>query len=341
MTKKEISELVEKFQIHGKYEVANKFQELIDSFLNNFDFGRHPQYDIQWSLLTLLLNLSTETNNSDLSSLEQIANVPSNEDKPDDIDWAKYLKEGEETFFSKYQSSSSSDSDWTDDEDVKGVDLPENDLLKICSNDKDLCLAINVKESENKIEKLSLCIADKLHSKNWLASKIQHSWWNDVSRHQLEENSKLSSAMCFQFCRQNISKHHHNINTISEYQTCRELLWMFHIQKPMALFQSKESLDFFVRDNVSIPSLTVTAFKSNLLTYCHYFSMIRELQEFSRKLYSQSQLLEEVQKPPLTYEAYNNALQQYVLQVKEEIVKLERNLIIQGNLYSHFITNIV
>lgn len=329
MTKKEISELVEKFQIHGKYEVAKKFQELIDSFLNNFDFERHPQYDIQWSLLTLLLNLSTETSKSDLSSLEQIATVPSNENKPEDIDWAEYLKEGQEEFFSKYESSS--DSDWTDEE-IENVELSKNNQLEV-SNSKDILLPINAKESENKIEKLSACISDELLSKNWLGSNIQNPWWDEINRHQLEISSTVSSATFCEFWRQNILKCYQIIGTLSEYQACRELLWMFHVQKPMALFQNKESLDFCIRDNVSIPSLTATAVKSTLSTYCHYFVMIRELQEFSGKLYSQNQLLEETHKPPLTYEAYNNAVQLYVLQVKEEIVELERKLMIQGKLF--------
>lgn len=334
-TKKEISELVEKFQIHGKYEVAKKFQELIDSFLNNFDFERHPQYDIQWSLLNLLLNLSTETSNSDLLSLEQIANVPSDENKPEDIDWAEYLKEGEEAFFSKYQSSSS-DSDWTDDEDVECIDLTENDQLQTCSSGKDLLQPISDKESRNKLEKLSACISDKLHSENWLESEIQHSWWNELNQHQLETNTKVSSARFFQFWKQNALKNQQFIGTLSEYQTCRELLWMFHVQKPMAIFESK-ALDFSVRDNMSVPSLTAAAFKNYLQTYCYYFTMIHELQEFNRKLYAQSQMLDEAQKPPLTFEAYNNAVQLYVLQIKEQIIELERKLIIQES-FNTFLT---
>lgn len=99
--------------IHGKYDVAQEFQKLVNTFLTSFDYERHPQYDIQWSLLSLLLNLATETNKSELSSgKDQGPNVtiPAEDDKSDDIDWAQYLKEGEEEFFCNYKSDSSSDS---------------------------------------------------------------------------------------------------------------------------------------------------------------------------------------------------------------------------------------
>lgn len=113
-TKEAINALVTKFSIHGKYEVAKKFQELIDSFLSSFDFEQHPQYDLQWYLLTFLLDLSTETHKSNLDSLKLTRGEHSfnagtgNEDSvTDEIDWAQYLKEGQENFFCNYKSDDS------------------------------------------------------------------------------------------------------------------------------------------------------------------------------------------------------------------------------------------
>jgi gamma-tubulin complex component 5 len=113
--KKEIEEITQKFIIHGKYDVAKEFKELIQTFLTNFDFERHPQYDVQWSLLSLLLNLANETNNSELSSSSQQNKdrsqniiITAEEDKSEEIDWAQYLKEGQEEFFCNYESDSDS-----------------------------------------------------------------------------------------------------------------------------------------------------------------------------------------------------------------------------------------
>lgn len=110
--KDEIEKLTQKFLIHGKYDVAKEFQELVKTFLTSFDYERHPQYDIQWSLLSLLFNLATETSKSEVSSKDQGPNVTltAEENKTEEIDWAEYLKEGEEEFFCNYKSDSSSDS---------------------------------------------------------------------------------------------------------------------------------------------------------------------------------------------------------------------------------------
>jgi len=107
--------VITKFSIHGKYEVAKKFQELIDSFLSSFDFEQHPQYDLQWCLLTFLLDLSTETHKSNLDSLKlirgehsfNIANAGNEDSIIEEIDWGQYLKEGQENFFCDYKSDNS------------------------------------------------------------------------------------------------------------------------------------------------------------------------------------------------------------------------------------------
>ena len=114
--KKEIEEITQKFQIHGKYDVAKEFQDLVNSFLTSFDFERHPQYDVQWSLLSLLLNLANETNKSEICSSSsqpgrdrsQNITIAAEEDKSEEIDWAQYLKEGQEEFFCHYESDSDS-----------------------------------------------------------------------------------------------------------------------------------------------------------------------------------------------------------------------------------------
>lgn len=110
--------MTKKFSIHGKYEVSKKFEELVETFLTSFDFDHHPQYDLQWSLLSFLLNLSNETNKSELLCLENLRstkgehslNVSHLNQKNDneDVDWGLYLKEGIDDFFNEYQSDSDS-----------------------------------------------------------------------------------------------------------------------------------------------------------------------------------------------------------------------------------------
>jgi len=46
------------------------------------------------------------------------------------------------------------------------------------------------------------------------------------------------------------------VATLSEYQVCRELLWMFYIQTSMVVFQQNSESKFLIRSDISIPSLT-------------------------------------------------------------------------------------
>lgn len=48
----------------------------------------------------------------------------------------------------------------------------------------------------------------------------------------------------------------YKVATLSEYQVCRELLWMFCVQTSMVIFQQESSSKFSIRSDVSIPSLT-------------------------------------------------------------------------------------
>lgn len=115
ITKEAINALIAKFSIHGKYNVAKKFEELVNTFLSSFDFEQHPQYDLQWYLLTFLLELSKETCKSDLECLKltrgecTFNTTGENENEiTEEIDWAQYLKEGQENFFNDYESDTES-----------------------------------------------------------------------------------------------------------------------------------------------------------------------------------------------------------------------------------------
>lgn len=97
---------------YGKYNVAKEFEELVQTYLTSFDFELHPQYDIQWSLLSLLFNLATETGKSEVPGnvtlVEDATIKPVTASKAEEIDWGGYLKEGGEEFFCDFKSDSDS-----------------------------------------------------------------------------------------------------------------------------------------------------------------------------------------------------------------------------------------
>ncbi|XP_014467544.1 PREDICTED: gamma-tubulin complex component 5 isoform X2 [Dinoponera quadriceps] len=330
-TKEAINALVTKFSIHGKYEVTKKFQELVDTFLSSFDFEQHPQYDLQWCLLTFLLDLSTETHKSNLDCLklahgEYNFNVTiGSKDNVEEIDWAQYLKEGQEDFFCDYKSDDS-ESEWSDVTDEDGT---ENDVslpTQICNVQLDI--AQSPKTSDSITDKYSLVLLQNLESRKWLLSNVQTDWWNNLQCQKYPVAKQSCNANICDIWQESLSSLH-KVITLSEYQVCRELLWMFYVQTSMVVFQRENESRFSIRSNVSIPSLTTTAFKSILLPFCECFSMIRDMKKFDADL--QMDQDSGCQSPPLTYEAYNAALKYHLHEFNNKIIDVEKDVMKQEN----------
>ncbi|KAL6267426.1 hypothetical protein P5V15_000502 [Pogonomyrmex californicus] len=332
-TKEAVNAVITKFSIHGKYEVAKKFEELVNSFLSSFDFEQHPQYDLQWYLLTFLLDLSTETHKSNLDSLKLTRGEHSfnaatgNEDSvTEEIDWVQYLREGQENFFSDYKSDDN-ESEWSDLTEDEGTD--ENDIslpVQICDQ---LDIAQPLKISDT-TDKFSLALIQNLESRKWLLSNVQTDWWNNLKcqKYPIVKRS-CNTDICDIWHETNLSASINKVATLSEYQVCRELLWMFYVQTPMVIFQQESDSKFSVCSGISIPSLTTTAFKSSLSPFCEYFSMIRDIEKFGTDLQPIYNQELELQSPPFTYEAYNAALRQFLFEFKTEVIKMEKNVMKQ------------
>jgi hypothetical protein len=65
------------------------------------------QYDIQWSLLSLLLHLANNPTASAHHLQPTHTSVKATEEGKDNFDWASYLREGDEKFVCIYDDSSS------------------------------------------------------------------------------------------------------------------------------------------------------------------------------------------------------------------------------------------
>ncbi|XP_011140681.1 gamma-tubulin complex component 5 isoform X2 [Harpegnathos saltator] len=326
-TKEAISALVTKFSIHGKYEVAKKFQELVDTFLSSFDFEQHPQYDLQWYLLTFLLDLSTETHKSNLDCLkfgEYNFNIAAgNEDNIEEIDWAQYLKEGQENFFYDYKNDDS-ESEWSE---ITDEDETDNDVsLPTQISNMQLDIAQSSKISDNITNEYSLALVQNLESRKWLLSNVQTDWWNNLQcQKYLVTKQSCNTNICDIW--QGSSSSLHKVITLSEYQVCRELLWMFYVQTSMVVFQQENESKFVICSNISIPSLTTTAFKSILLPFCECFSMIYDIKKFGADL--QMDQNSDCQSPPLTYEAYNAALKYHLYELNNKVLSVEKDIMKQ------------
>ncbi|XP_076685687.1 gamma-tubulin complex component 5 isoform X2 [Andrena cerasifolii] len=333
-TKEAIKALIAKFSIHGKYDVSKKFEELVNTFLSSFEFEQHPQYDLQWYLLTFLLELAKETCKTDLECLKLMrgeytfnATGENENDVTEEIDWAEYLKEGQDNFFVDYKSDT--ESDWSEDAE-DGVNLSPRSPTDGTTTDSDKTICIPT--AERQLSKLSLGLNEGLESRNWLQTNVQNTWWNELEWSKYPVKSKFCDAHICEIWHKATETDFYALGTVSEYLVCRELLWMFYTQMHMVVFQRNADADFSIRPDVSIPSLTTVSFNSILSPFCEYFSMIHDMEEFGSDLYLEQGGL--CNKPPLTYEAYNAALKQHLLKFKNEIVDIEKKLMKQDESFT-------
>nr|XP_033340877.1 uncharacterized protein LOC117228903 [Megalopta genalis] len=268
-TKEAIKALITKFSIHGKYDVAKKLEEYVDTFLSSFDFEQHPQYDLQWCLLTLLLELSKETSKSNLECLkltrgESIFNATGENESEatEEIDWAQYLRDGQEHFFDDYKSDS--ESEWSDnDEDVTDISTQLQISTNLKDSDKTMCISVTAKRE---LSTLSVALTEELKSRNWLASNVQNTWWNELEWRKYPVKTQFCDAHLCEIWRKATETDYGTFGTLSEYSVCRELLWMFYTPMCMVVFQQNDETDFFIRPNISIPSLTTVNESLTLLS---------------------------------------------------------------------------
>lgn len=325
--KRTLTEVEQKFAIYGKYNVAREFKALVDSFLTGFDFEHHPQYDLQWSLLCLLLNLSRDTTKSEVDShgakIDKTLPSSTSNEEIDEIDWGEHLKEGQETFFCKYASSS--ESDWSDDDDEKpskSTKTPEK-----LENES----FIPPGEPSNVLldPKSTSVFKSAIESRNWLDSNVENTWWNNINSHETKINSDFSNAHICKIYNGEILNNAKSVGIITEYQACRELLWMFHVPMEMIVFQKKSENSFYVKENLSISSLTPESFNSAFSTFCRYLEMINRINLLETSIYN---LYEGDKLPPLTLEVYCSSIKEYYRDIKRKIIEIEQRVMMQNDI---------
>lgn len=68
------------------------------------------------------------------------------------------------------------------------------------------------------------------------------------------------------------------------------------------------------------------------MSLSNYFVMLNELEKFGESLYPKHGSLEVYQQPPLTYEAYYRGLTQHLCKLREEMIRIEKKFIKQGEI---------
>nr|XP_050845140.1 gamma-tubulin complex component 5 isoform X1 [Vespula vulgaris] len=335
-TKQSINNIITKLSIYGKFKEAKKFQELVDFFLTSFDFDHHPQYDLQWSLLALLLDLSSDIDKTDLNNLKSFqgefnsnVTIANEKDAIQEIDWANYLKEGEEDFFCDFKNDESSD-EWSDDaEEVPNLScVPVETTLTTVDG---ILSAESIGDVKYSSDIVMQSLIEEVESRKWLMSNVQNTWWNESVIYKYPVCSKYPDAHFCQIWHETVHKDLSDIILLNEYQVCKEILWMFHVQTQMTVFKQESEFLFHIRPNVSIPSLTTIAFQNMLSPFCEYLSMIHDIEQFDKELLSTDTSYLGYKKPPFIYEAYNAAIKEKLLSFRMEIINIEKDITAQAS----------
>ncbi|KAJ1527018.1 hypothetical protein ONE63_008562 [Megalurothrips usitatus] len=331
--------MVMKFQVHGLFQRGQDLDSLVKQFIACPDFKDFSTVDIQWSLLSLLLNLSQNPTNI-LKTVDNISLSGNsfNTENDDEFDWTSYLKEGEEEFFDNYDDQSS-DEDEVDhmhvQENEPSVSLPSLNVkntpyaptVSLETQEPQALLSSNrtntLKPSMSLKPSMGLYAQNVLASEHWLKNNVQHGWWSKA-----HVNEKLLSDHPFSKTAQLINpaaKDRIKNSTLSEHKIVLEIIWLLSAPCDTAVFVRVISDDglkthFCVRPHVTTPSLIPDVFSSFMSSVCACADMIEELQTFSAELHNSNGQ----KKVCSTYLAYSSALQYELKPLFETLSQLEQ-----------------
>ncbi|XP_067008275.2 gamma-tubulin complex component 5 [Anabrus simplex] len=329
--RRSISGVITKFMIHGHLDISRRLDELVNKFSSAEVFTRHTQYDIQWALLSLLLNLS---NNPTSSPHLRLKTDLTDQTHKDEFDWKLYtemcavLHEGSDAFQLVCKDDTLSDMD--DFSDIQDSPEPEKRELSAIM-DLPLCDDKSTSKSVSR-QRCKEFISKGLYAEEWLKENVQHSWWNDDDfKH--ESSTKFPSLNMAQ--RWDTFKAVQGVEgdtaTVSEYKVIREILWVIQASTPTYIF-IEENEKFKLRLDVSIPSLTVGAMKNYLNHMCTYLTMISDLRKFRTELYPHNDCLE--RSVPATFQAYVIAVNEFLRELEEVSISIERAVRKQEDVYT-------
>ncbi|KAI5749865.1 hypothetical protein M8J76_010900 [Diaphorina citri] len=234
--------LVEKFKYHGFINKSKHLKQCKEKFMNLAVVKNHPEYDIGWSILSLLSLLAENPTGclSDSLIYEEVQltdtslSISTLQAQDDEIDWYSYLREGDERF--ELPSCDSPD-EWTDDEEDHTVsklsDSESADLVTVVSKHQDDTYKPPASAQGSDKQFFSKLIRRKMQSLEWLKSHRQHSWWNDDCLREIPQSKLRDANLAIQW--EKFTRFEEKLNIISEYKLLREFLWCAFVLSPGAV----------------------------------------------------------------------------------------------------------
>ncbi|KDR22561.1 gamma-tubulin complex component 5 [Zootermopsis nevadensis] len=316
--RRSVDGLVTKFEVHGHLDIARKLRELVTTFLSHEVFCDHPQYDIQWSLLSLLLHLANSPTSATHLLQTTTTTAEVHDDEEEQFDWTSYLREGDEKFVCVYDDSSSEEfSSDLDEPQDEGSEMLAAEIINSVSS-------LNLEVQNTSKEYFIRNLKDIYSAEKWMETSIMQPYWTSEGIYH-NTSSRFPAANLAKLWDEHLIKQGYDepqTTILSEYKVLREILWMFFTPSTSYLF-TEEAKKFTVNPNITIPSLTKGTFASYVSRLCPYFTMLRELQSFSEDLNCSREIPNCTKFPPNTYIAYWTVVKEFLDDFNSLIIQIE------------------
>ncbi|XP_061680338.1 gamma-tubulin complex component 5 isoform X1 [Syngnathoides biaculeatus] len=320
-----ISGIYEKLMVHSEMSKAESWMRLTEEFLNSpLADTNGTKTDVHYSILSLLLFLSGSPSNTNFTERPRIKDP----EPQDNVDWAKYLQEGEDINNGPYPDTP----EWSEEE-SEGEDSHQ----PISREDSGIQLDKTPQEDKNHGDKtvsVSRTVGEP-DARAWLEQHVVTPYWVPHAprfTHSLHLHSNLLNVW---------DQHLYNTDPlylpeekafVTETQVVRETLWLLSSVKKHFIFQHHDG-NVSVRNNVVVTHLTSNCLRSVLEHIAAYGEAVFRLQRFIDEVTGHSPEVgpngsKRASEPPFrTYQAFVWALNKYFTSFKEELTAIEKVLV--------------
>ncbi|KAM3843103.1 gamma-tubulin complex component 5 [Diretmus argenteus] len=326
-----ISGIHEKLLVHSDLSKAESWMRLTEEFLNSpLPNTEGTKTDVHHSVLSLMLFLSGSPSNTDFTERPRLKEA----EEEDDFDWAKYLMEGEDIDIGPYPDTP----EWSEEESEE-----EDSQQPISRGDSGIQVDRTPQEDQdnaNKTVPVTWTVGEP-EARVWLEQHVVTPYWTTHAPrfpHSLHLHSNLLNVW---------DQHLYNTDPlylpeeksfVTETQVIRETLWLLSGVKKHFIFQHHDG-KVSVRNNVVVTHLTSSCLRSVLEHVAVYGQAVFRLQGFIDEVtgYSSepgppgsgsSQTSRKSWDPPFrTYQAFVWSLYKYFTSFKQELTRIEKQLI--------------
>ncbi|KAL3889915.1 hypothetical protein ACJMK2_002233 [Sinanodonta woodiana] len=321
-----VTGICEKLKIHNEIKNAEKLEKYVDLFLQipAFEGKDIGKTDTHYALLALLLNLAESPVFADYKEI-----VKEVEETKEEFDWRAYLLEGEEIYVPS--DGDTTDEEWMDE--YKDTDEPSGEKTVVLKFEDD-----RIKEEASATELfesnlLSRDLSTPAESGDgWLINNVVIQYWQGMIDDSRDIGDYPSSNLSIDW-----ERHQERTNPLysvgnrpllTEIQFMREIIWMFSGVSSLFVFQF-DGMQFKPRNDIMLSHLTTNSLQSLLDDFAKYGTYVQVLYKCVQKVISlsfgdNSQSAETVGQ---TYQAFANAVTQFLTKMKVDMGKIEKRLI--------------